>query len=219
MADQLIERFFAGATTLPVTPEAIERARLRVEIGNPPGKRGGPIGDAINWELLLAHSPPDQLFYVTNDKDFYSPLGQDQPNAFLTAEWARVVGAPIGFVRYLSQLPQEAVPQEVLPVEDAPDERDDLVARLGASGNFADTHALIAALRRFPQFTPRQARELVAALNNSQVGWIAGDEDIWDFYTWLMDSHQDVLAEEDLSTLRQMFEPPQAQVPYDDLTF
>lgn len=107
MADQLINRFFAGATTLQVTPEVIDRARLRGALGNSPGKRGS-IGDAVNWELLLTFEPPDHLFYVTDDSDFYSALDDDRALEFLTAEWARVVGQPIGFVRRLSQLPEES---------------------------------------------------------------------------------------------------------------
>jgi hypothetical protein len=195
MADQLIDRFLAGATTLEVTQEVIDRARLRRELGNPPGKRGS-IGDAVNWELLLDFLPPDHLFYVTNDSDFYSPLGGDQPLEFLTFEWEAIVSQPIGFVRRLSQLPEEEVPHEILPVEDALDDaRDDLVAYLQDSGSFAQTHRLIQALRQFPSFTPKQVSGLVAALANDQVGWIAGDDDVFDFYTLLMRTHSHLLAD------------------------
>jgi len=36
-------------------PEELERARQRKELGNPPGKKAGPLGDQLNWEQLLSH--------------------------------------------------------------------------------------------------------------------------------------------------------------------
>jgi hypothetical protein len=216
-ADQLIERFFEGATTLKITPEVVAKARLRGELNNPPGKSGS-IGDAVNWELLLDYNPDDRLFFVTDDGDFYSALDHDQPLEFLTSEWARVVGAPIGFVHRLSELPEE-VPHEVLPVEDViDDERDELVSALIESPNFSVTHRLIFFLRRFPSFTARQVRGLVAALDNTQVGWISEDDDVFDFYTWLMDSHESLLTDDDLALLRNTFTPRVVE-PTPDLPF
>lgn len=206
MADQLVQRFFAGAESIQITPEFVESARLRVELGNPPGKRGS-IGDAVNWEALLWYRPSDQLFFVTDDKDFYSPLDPTQAHEFLTVEWARAVGNPIDFVRRLSALPA-SVPHEVLPVEDAPDGRDELVARLVESWSFATTHQLIAQLRQIPSFTARQVRDLVAALDNSQVGGIITDDDVNSFYRWLAETHSEYLTDSDLAALRAMLTPP-----------
>src|ERR1017187_5212004 len=39
-ADKTISRLFAKATGIETTPELLDKARRRVEIGNPPGKKG-----------------------------------------------------------------------------------------------------------------------------------------------------------------------------------
>lgn len=54
--------------------------------------------------------------------------------------------------------------------------------------------------------------KLVAALDNSQVGWITDDDDVFSFYTWLMRSHENVLSDADLAMLQAMFQRP-AEVP------
>ena len=42
--------------------EELERARLRQERGNPPGKKSGPIGDQLNWEQILTRWRPDMVY-------------------------------------------------------------------------------------------------------------------------------------------------------------
>lgn len=214
-ADQLIDRFFAGAKRIDVTPEMLERARLRVELGNPPGKRGS-IGDAVNWEALLSYSPEDELFFVSDDHDFYSALDSSRGREFLMAEWSDVVGAPVGFVRRLSELPA-SVPHDVLPLDDSPDERDDLIDQLAESNSFATTHRLIANLNGFSSFTPRQVGSLVGALDNSQVGWIIGDLDVNEFYRRLLARHSSNLDEEAIATLRERLSPLYSFDDTDDL--
>jgi len=50
----------------------LNRARLRKELGNPPGKKGDPLGDQISWEQLLDHVPGKRsIWIVTNDNDFF----------------------------------------------------------------------------------------------------------------------------------------------------
>jgi PIN domain len=210
-ADHLVDRFFTGATPIDVAPAIVEKARARVELGNPPGKRGS-IGDAVNWEALLDFRPPDELYFVTDDVDFYSPLDATKPLEYLAMEWETTIGTPLTFVRRLSELP---VPEEVRPRDDAPDERDDLVFALQSSGNFARTHEVIADLARVPRFTPRQVRELIAALENTQVGWIIDDDDVHSFYEWLADTHGSYLDEEELTRLRAVLIPPSLDVPDD----
>lgn len=58
-----------------VTPssESINKARLRKEIGNPPGKRADPVGDQLSWEQLLSivHKIK-RLWIVSTDKDYFT---------------------------------------------------------------------------------------------------------------------------------------------------
>jgi predicted nucleic acid-binding protein len=207
MADQLIDRFFNGARRIDVTPEIVASARLRVELGNPPGKRGS-LGDAVNWEALLAFRPDDRLFFVTSDGDYYSPADASQPHGFLIRDWRDSVGQEISFVRRLSELPEE-VPHDVLPVDDAAeDDRDYLIWSLANSGNFAHTHMTIAQLRQVQHFTRSQASELLAALENDQVGWIIHDDDVHAFYARLLDSQREDLSEAEVERLVDKLAPP-----------
>jgi len=49
----------------------ITQAKLRKELGNPPGKKGDPIGDQLSWEQLLEKSKnSENLWIITNDDDY-----------------------------------------------------------------------------------------------------------------------------------------------------
>ena len=50
-ADKTIQELFTKATIIETTDTLVERARLRIQVGNPPGKEGS-LGDAISWEAL-----------------------------------------------------------------------------------------------------------------------------------------------------------------------
>jgi predicted nucleic acid-binding protein len=48
-------------------------ARIRKEIGNPPGKKEDTLGDQITWEQLLNKIPKiNEIWIITNDFDFYT---------------------------------------------------------------------------------------------------------------------------------------------------
>jgi hypothetical protein len=66
--------------------EELERARLRKEHGNPPGKKSGPIGDQLNWEQILTRWRPDTgLWIITGDDDFAIKYNKDDKERFLNA--------------------------------------------------------------------------------------------------------------------------------------
>ncbi len=47
------------------------RARHRKEFGNPPGKKGDPLGDQLSWEQLLTKIPElKDIWIVSNDRDY-----------------------------------------------------------------------------------------------------------------------------------------------------
>lgn len=63
---------------------------MRVEIGNPPGKKGS-TGDVINWEWLLTKKldfRENELVVVGADGDFESELHKGKPKEFLLREWS-----------------------------------------------------------------------------------------------------------------------------------
>lgn len=51
----------------------LNKARLRKEIGNPPGKRNDPLGDQLSWEMLLTLVPNiDRVWIISKDQDYYT---------------------------------------------------------------------------------------------------------------------------------------------------
>lgn len=51
--------------------EQLEKARVRKELGNPPGKQNDPLGDQISWQVLLDElTDVEQVWFITNDKDY-----------------------------------------------------------------------------------------------------------------------------------------------------
>ncbi len=58
--------------SVPSTIE-IEKARLRRELGNPPGKRSDPLGDQLSWEQLLSViKNVSHLWMVSTDRDYFT---------------------------------------------------------------------------------------------------------------------------------------------------
>jgi len=47
-------------------------ARIRKELGNPPGKFGDPLGDQLTWEQFLTIYDNQEVWIITNDNDFFS---------------------------------------------------------------------------------------------------------------------------------------------------
>lgn len=63
-----------------LSKEAIlSKARLRRELGHPPGKKGDPLGDQLSWEQLLdALVAGDQLWVVSADSDYSCDCGSSR---------------------------------------------------------------------------------------------------------------------------------------------
>ena len=61
----------------PPSFEEMERARLRKDRGNPPGKVSDPLGDQLSWEQLLTCYRGQSLWIVTNDSDYLSTYGAE----------------------------------------------------------------------------------------------------------------------------------------------
>ncbi|MCK5344207.1 MAG: KTSC domain-containing protein [Candidatus Heimdallarchaeota archaeon] len=50
----------------------IKLARIRKELGNPPGKSADPLGDQLSWEQFLSIYDGKEIWIITNDNDFFS---------------------------------------------------------------------------------------------------------------------------------------------------
>jgi predicted nucleic acid-binding protein len=55
-ADKLFAQIAEASSPIDEDEAVLQRARLRNELNQPPGKSGS-LGDRLNWELLLAHVP------------------------------------------------------------------------------------------------------------------------------------------------------------------
>lgn len=116
-ADLLLKDLFSRATRIENTPELIKFARQRVELGNPPGKKSS-IGDAVIWESLLAKiSDEEDVYIISDDADFRSPLDTGKLDEFLWQEWVSRKQSKLYFHRKLSEFFKEKFPRIHLETE------------------------------------------------------------------------------------------------------
>jgi len=201
-ADTIIQELFSLAKQVKTDGDIYERAHMRLEIGNPPGKRGS-LGDALNWEALLQSVPDgEDLYFISDDKDFASPIDRDAFNAFLLDEWAKIKNSNLVFYRNLSAFFKEHFPNISLASEL---EKDILIRKLANSGSFAETHEIIAKLNKYTEFTIAQINAIVeATISNNQVYWIIGDSDIKGFLLNVIKGKEDQIDPENLDLLMQL---------------
>ena len=203
--DQIIRSFFEHGHKVVLDQAIIDRARLRMAVGNPPGKNNS-LGDAINWECLL-QVVPDQtdLFLISGDKDYSSPLGDDELSGFLRDEWERRKQSKIRFYRRLSSFFKDQFPD--IGMANSRD-RDYLVRELSSSQSLADVQKIVARLASYPEFTAGQANGiLLAALNNQRVAWSIDDQSVRSFLLDIMSRYQQYLDREMLDQLGSLFAP------------
>ena len=114
-ADKIANHIFENAKILEVKDdsEVLAAAEKRKLIGNPPGKRD-EVGDRITWEALLKYCKDGDLYILTEDTDYFSPLAQKIPNCksaeaenflisnmdeFLQEEWNKHKNGKVYIVR------------------------------------------------------------------------------------------------------------------------
>lgn len=209
-ADNIIEELFDVATPIDCDDTIVERARRRCEMGNPPGKPGS-LGDAINWEALLTVVEEGaDLHFLSDDRDFQSPLGEAAFNSFLVREWSEEKHTELHYYRRLSAFFQEHFPDIELAQEL---EKELLIRNLHRSGTFQRTHKIVAKLQRYEEFTHTQANEILeAAVENSQVGWIANDSDVKALLESVVSKHQEHLDPDNLAALAEILGADDAPV-------
>jgi predicted nucleic acid-binding protein len=203
-ADSVIEELFQVAGEFPITAKDVKLAQLRSGIGNPPGKKGS-LGDAIIWEALLRHSPKNQdLFFITDDSDYNSPLEPDTIDRYLAEEWTRTKNSKICFYTRLSAFFRDHFPDIELATEL---EKDILIRELANSWSFAQSHAAISKLSQYSDFTDTQVNEIVtAAITNNQIYWIARDPDVHAFLSAIVQGRQDMIEPADLPKIRYLID-------------
>jgi predicted nucleic acid-binding protein len=199
-ADRMLHCLFAKGTKLAIDAAVIDRARLRMSVGNPPGKNNS-LGDAINWECLLTAVPDGtDLFLISGDKDYSSVFSEDDLSDFLRDEWERRKKSTIHFYRRLSGFCQEQLP--TVGIANLRD-RDFLVRELASSQSLADVHKYVSKLRTYPEFTAAQVNGMVVAIfHNQRVAWAIADDEIRGFWLDLMSRYDQYLDPATLDRLR-----------------
>lgn len=182
-ADPVIAELFSKAEIIETTIDIYNKAIMRVRVGNPPGKDES-LGDALNWQCLLSKGPNgSDLFLVSDDKDFRSKLKTDSFSEFLASEWLVAKKSRIIYYQRISEFFKENFPEIKIASEVA---KDSAIKLLKESRSFAVTHAAIARLAKFNDFTIDQVEKILkCVLENKQVSSIVTDDDLRDFYSFL----------------------------------
>ena len=181
-ADELIQALFKNNKPQEVSLEVISKAQNRMNVGNPPGKKGS-LGDAINWEWLLTQKADfweNELIIISEDGDFESELHKGKMKEYLSREWnGQNPNCEIVLFKSLPSFLDKYFPEIKFS-----DEIDKIHAidSLANSYNFASTHAAISRLNEFSDFTNDDVIKVINAYkDNNQVRWILTDVDVLDF--------------------------------------
>lgn len=179
-SDKTIYKFFKENKLLKLDGEIISKAKLRFDLGNPPGKNGS-YGDAVNWEVLLRDVPfGEDLYFISDDNDYSSAIDTYKFNLYLGTEWYNKKNSKIIFYRTLNDFLKENFKDFELKEET---ERKMRINKLRNSRSFQTTHSVIQELRDFVDWTIEEKEELCKiATENNQVGSILFDYDVFTFY-------------------------------------
>ena len=213
-ADSVIKELFSAADKIKVSNDIFNKARRRCELGNPPGKEGS-LGDAINWECLLEAVPQwTDLYFITDDGDYFSKTHKENFSHFLANEWAGKKIGQILLYKRLSDFFKEQFP-EIKLADDY--ERDILTKDLQTSPNFATTRKIFRRLSKYSDLTSTQLNDVVtAAITNNQVYWIIQDKDINQYIRQLISGREDQIEKRNLKRLFALLDP--TPKPEDDPT-
>lgn len=201
-ADRIIQSFFRFGKKLTTHPDILDRARLRMAVGNPPGKNNS-LGDAINWECLLTEiAVGEDVFFVTGDKDYCSALNEDEFSNFLLDEWDANKKSKIHFYKRLSGFCKEQFPEITLAsVRD----KEFLIRDLVNSQSIGETQKAISKLSYYQEFTAAQANTIIAAaISNRQVGWSIEDDLVKNFLLSIVDRNEQYLDPDSLTKIRTL---------------
>lgn len=179
-ADKVIKEIFSKLVIIRRTEKIINKAIIRYNIGNPPGKDKS-YGDAINWEMLLQGvSENEDLYFISADKDFKSVINANRLNPYLSKEWKNKKNTEIFFYKSLTEFFNNHMKDIELKNEN---EKNILIEKFKNSDSFQETHNLIYKMQRYTSWTNEQIKSLIEiSFNNSQVYFINKDEDIVSFY-------------------------------------
>ena len=200
-ADSVISDLFEVAQRIERSADIVERAKLRYDLGNPPGKDGS-YGDAICWESLLSSIEEGEgLCVVSDDQDFKSKTDPSKMSPFLIREWEGSERGELMFYERLSLFLKDKFPTIHVAHET---EKELLIQKLTESGWYKTTHEIVEKLAKYSGFSDAQANDIMsAAVSNSQVRDIIKDDDVADFLKIVIQAHRDNLNTENLNEVEE----------------
>lgn len=173
LADDVLNQLLSKAVLIETTKEILKSAVTRFEIGNPPGKDKS-YGDAINWISLLDRVPKKQdLYFISEDKDYYSKLNENNFNDYLIKEWKELKNSKLIYYKRLSEFFKSLYPDIEISSET---EKEIIIKNLSEAYTFANAKSVIGRLLSFDNFSIKQLNEITSAFStNNQIYWIDTD--------------------------------------------
>jgi predicted nucleic acid-binding protein len=180
-------------------------AKKRHELGRPPGKDPRTFGDEITWETLLDCVETDGEFIViSGDGDFSNDFTGNTIRPYLKEEWQRVKGTDIYLYKSLGTFFRE---HDIAIELKADTEKNEYIEILNDCPNFLCTHSTVRSLNKFTVFSDEQIKRLGSVLlGNSQVRWIAQDEDVQEFYKTILQGKQALFEESEWARIRELLD-------------
>jgi len=202
-ADRIIRQLFE--ISLPINTdedEIFSGAQKRALCHIPPGKEDD-IGDRLCWVGLLKSLPKDSTCYVVSgDNDYKSEGFSENIRPYLEYEWREKNGGTVKLLSRISQLVAELFIDAEKTIEE---EKDSLAKELKESSSFAETHAIVANLKKYKGFSDNQLRQIFdAIIDNTQVRWIRSDEDVADFYLSILEEYKGKIGSDYVDALNEL---------------
>lgn len=190
-ADNRVRSLFKLAKEIDTSGKIFAEAHERALRHSPPGKQDG-LGDRLSWIALLKTLPANSdLHIISVDGDFASEANRDEIKPYLKAEWIKKNKGTVKLWKRASQFLAAHFSDAAKAIQT---ERALLVERLETSSNFMTTHAVIAEFSDLSHLEkPLIDRLARAILDNSQVSWLVGDEDVKQFVEKFLTKYGDKL--------------------------
>jgi len=184
-ADKLIDELFSVGKVQDINDTIIQRARTRIELGNPPGKKNS-LGDAIHWEFLLENvCNGEDLHMISGDGDFDSELNKGNLAEFLCQEWADRKISNILYYHRLSNFLNSQF-TDIKITSDQELAKEFYISIFVNSSSFKVTHAVINELLTYSSYSDSELDEMInASITNEQIYRIKEDSDVHSFLSKL----------------------------------
>ncbi len=216
-ADILIKRIFESAKEIKITNSLVEKAKLRYDLGNPPGK-GKSYGDAINWESLILDVDEDEdLCLVSDDSDFISLLNKKELNHYLKNEWETKKNSSIAFHKTLSRFFKDKFP-EIKLLDEL--QKELIIKKLAEANSFSSAKARLAKLSNYSQFTNQQLNDIVeTSISNNQLFWINRDYGIVNVLEKIISGNEEKIDDELMNEFNRIYRPNKFNIDDIELPF